>query len=619
MPGPDHTLAPVPEVLRSRGHQFTLDFRQSLAYTLAWTAMARAYDHLTHHGPFPATNAGEAPNATALLRALPEQLAQLLFNAIVGRDGSDTSIRTLSMITDHYDYEYGLIIDVAAGTIDLDRAFDAATRTRHHRDALDSCRELTALRAATAVLDPTCDGFSRSLAVPATHRQYVRLRDQLLAHRTVTEDQRRTVLFLLAYLCGNTAHLDLLTDTPVLLGPDDEIKAVLRDALVAAAEPDDDWDHRPSDILHKKSFLTAAALLSGPDLHEVTSRRNAILTRSGAEFEPLWPDHLNRNTLDASLRDLARSLNYLHSGCARLHDRPVGVVGEDLAVEFADDIARLTQLRATVNAVLDHPDLLAIEQIHLAHVVEGLDLGQPVPELILVGEHSKRAADRSRDNDAEFGTRLQSGERLVSALALNGIHVDFPTGPNSGDLSRAVETIAYHLVHVSDGCRIDQDKFRDYRRAMETLHSCCGAELNKAARSDISATVLAALQTALLRGDERRARDHAWDTRIEDAAETTPCTTPSSAATDNGIGDNHGREQLGLTPEHTQVCPAAPLRRAKDLIPTASDPAPRRIGGSATTDVVWAHGQILVTSDTGRPLILLHTDPFEILTDTTND
>ncbi|WP_109523353.1 MULTISPECIES: hypothetical protein [Nocardia] len=614
MPEPDHTVTPVPEVLRSRGHHLALDFRQGLAYTLAWTAMARAYDHLTHHGPFPATNVGEAP--TAVLRALPEQLAQLLFNAIIGRDGSDTSTRTLSMITDHYDCEYGLIIDVTAGIIDVDRTFDAATRTRHHHDALDSCRELTALRAATAVLDPTCDGFSRSLAIPRTHRQYVRLRDQLLAHSSITEAQRRTALFLLAYLCGNTAHLDLLTDTPVLLSPDFEIKAVLRDALVAAAEPDDDWDHRPSDILHKKPFLTAAALLSRPDRREVTSRRNAILTRSGAEFEPLWPEHLNRNTLHASLRDLAQSLNYLHSGCGRLYDR---TVGDDLAVEFADDIAHLTQLRATVNAVLDHPDLLAIEQIHLAHVVEGFDLGQPPPELILVGEHSKRAADRSRDTDAEFGTRLQSGERLVSALALNGIHVDFPLGPNSGDFSRAVETIAGHLVLVSDGCRIGPDELRDYSLAADTFHRFCAAELNQVARSDISATVLAALQTALLRGDERRARDHAWDTRIEDAAETTPCTTPSSAATDNGIGDIHGRERLGPAPEHTPVCPAAPLRRSRDVIPTASDPAPRRIGGSATKDVVWVHGQILVTSDTGRPLPLLHTDPFEILTDTTND
>ncbi|MEV0297085.1 hypothetical protein [Nocardia sp. NPDC050710] len=563
---PNHTPALVPPILQSRGHRFTTDFRQRLAYTLAWTTLARAYDHLTHHGPVTATGVVEAISETEVTDAVPEHLAELLFQAVIGRDGTDTTARTLAAIIEHYHREYGLLIDVDAGIIDVDDAVDATARTLHHRDGLASCRELAALRAATQVLQlSACPHFfSTSLAIPSTRRQYDWLHDRLLALGAVTEAQCRTALFVLAYLTGQTAHLDLIADTPVLLSSAEEVKAVLRDTLIQAAEPGDGWGHRPRDVLREQWFLASVTLLPGPDQHAVTSRREAILTRARTDFEPLWPSHLNREALTESVLDFARSLTSVERHCDDLFDRPVSN-REDLATDLAEDIAHLTERRANVHAVLAHPDLLAIEQAHLAHISASVDLGEPLPELILVGEHSKRAADRSRDTDAELGTCHQGGQRLASALAQHGLHIDVPVGPKSDELGQAVDTIDYHLLLLANGSPIDQNRLRDYSHAIDTLDRVQRAEgLTDAARSGIGGALRAAIQTALLHGEEHRDRVHAWDTRIKEAAETRPSTAPPDcASTESGIGDVPDLEQPVPAPEHTLVCPAGPHHRSE--------------------------------------------------------
>ncbi|WP_433678793.1 hypothetical protein [Nocardia sp. CA-119907] len=568
--------------------------RQQMAYLLVWAALHRA--SLLAADNNPRDRVGDAENEAAQARQLvtspaPREHAAALGHTVarhaivqreyvnaltaIGRHHVDLGSvvdgvgaaelaaarsrqhdfeRTRAAVAtfvEHYRSEYGLLIDVDSAVIGIDPSFDAEADQHRREGATQWNRERAAIAAACSILDrieltDTDKALARAqLVIPRSRTE----RDQIwadLADLGIAEHHCTTVLFVMDYLCGRTADVDLIGETPVLLDPGEEIKGAIRDTLHTGADPRY-WDIgvAPEDALSGIAFEDTLSLLVAPDQHRVRAGRDAILSGAG-DSVPLWPEYVNRDALDQQLRIYSAWVEIAHGYAKRVLDRPDELAEDARAVQGLHDLLDgLGAQRATLRAHLqDGFGLLPIEAQHIEHTLDELDLGDTVlPEMLLVGELHKR--DRDLHRYAHLPIELASTARgqMIAVLEDAGVPIfahDADHEPPPWDDSVPVHTISSHIEQLARGAsngghHSEQEFEYALGKLVSTLETAGGDTTVCAA---LGAMVRGYVRSAQFHGAEMQERRVDWHSHITEIVRTRDLGTLAGSDAD----PNHARD-----------------------------------------------------------------------------
>ncbi|WP_433206695.1 hypothetical protein ACQP1G_20525 [Nocardia sp. CA-107356] len=454
----------------------------------------------------------------------------------------------VAIFVEHYRSEYGLLIDVDAAVIGIDPSFDAEADQHRREGATQWNRERAAISAALGILDrieltDTDKARARArLVIPRSRTE----RDQMwadLADLGIAEHHCTTVLFVMDYLCGGTADIDLIGETPVLLDPGEEIKGAIRDTLHTAADPRS-WDigYAPEDALSGTAFEHDLSMLVLPDQHRVRARRDAILSGE-AESEPLWPEYVNRDALDQQLRTYSRGLEIAHGYARQVLDRP-DTLAERGVQGLHDLIDDLGAQRATIHAHLqDGYGLLPIEAQHIEHILDELDLGDTVlPEMRLVGERHKRDRDLHRYDHLPIELATTARLQMIAVLEDAGVPI-FAYDPNHElrpwDDSAPVHTISSHIEQLAHGASNGHHSEQEFEYALGKLVSTletAGGDTTVCAA--LGSMIRGYVRSAQFHGAEIRERRSDWHSRTTEIVRTRDLGSLAGSEVD----PNHARD-----------------------------------------------------------------------------
>ncbi|WP_327119003.1 hypothetical protein OHB12_12145 [Nocardia sp. NBC_01730] len=443
-----------------------------------------------------------------------EDLALAWERAIVWEDSSDVAELALGDVLDRYRREYGLVIDLAAGTIAVDDHFDAP---RHQLDlsrATSSRRIEAAVEAATGVVDTAGlteadtvaarNAVSRWASVVSTggdpEEPGNRLGTQLAA-TGLNESDRASIEFVTGYL-GSTSKIDLAA-APMLVDPGDAIKAEIAGML-------EDIRDRPVFGRPRPNI----SWLLPQDRQLIRDRQAQITTGNSEHWLEVWPNHVDRPELIDSLHEYAAGVAEAHHYADYLAE----TTNPQIAAFVPSLISGLRHHRhALMRALRDGIGLLDIERALLTEVVAGLDLGEPIPELLLVDEQSKAAADLGRHHHRVELLRRDAEADLSATLTQADMPITSDNEHRAG--SAGLEDDLYELREagwrIAHGAKADSQPQRQYRSAARRIDErLTASRVPDRARTMLQTLINTQLDDADRLGRAQLERMSQWHDRI---------------------------------------------------------------------------------------------------------
>lgn len=299
-----------------------------------------------------------------------------------------------------------------------------------------------------------------------------------LADLNLSDTETRPVEFALAYLDGHVQDLDLLR-TPVLVDPAIAARGRVDTLLSKFAE-------------HGAAFAPAvvneSTALTPADQRRVRAATHHAL--KGQPIQRLWPTHIDRDQLAASLRTLART--------ARTHPDAVQPV------------------HAQVTALMAGEGLHRLERIRIGEFLADITAGRtPAASALLLDERSKQRLDIARCDQAGRDLAAHTTTQVESLLGQRY------TRP----LARTVTAISGDITWLSRGHH--SDSALSERRQLHDQHL---SRLNRGMRAEhlppdvrthVRAVLDIGIRTAGRYGRARTGRDQQWAQRIICPAATT--------------------------------------------------------------------------------------------------
>ncbi|WP_331758317.1 hypothetical protein OG225_40265 (plasmid) [Nocardia sp. NBC_01377] len=416
--------------------------RQQLSYLFVVAALREAFAALGAHRHVMAeaseqvrsARAAQAEARLARVRfdAAGEWVAHALGEAVLWSEHSPPAAEIVRDLTRHYREEHGLIIDVESGIVEVDPEFSSEVeQNRRLSMALDE-RQRRARTTAAAIVERYWPRLSEhvigALWVPVGRARRDRLRAQL-AERGIAELVCRTVVFVLAYLSGNTSDMSFLEEAPPLIDPGEEIKAALDSDLAQMSRPEQEWGFggAPDWTERYPWWESATALLRTPDRARTDAARTAAIQQSVA-VSALWPDHTDRAELGYLLTRYREQLDSLTTTAHHLVEQPATI--DDAAWDWVQDqLTGLRDTRESLDAVsVQNRGLLEIEQIRLRQALHVCDLGDIyVDDAVFVGSLYQRGRDQKR-----LSQRGEDWAELSAALINDAL---LEAGKDHGDLA----------------------------------------------------------------------------------------------------------------------------------------------------------------------------------------
>ncbi|WP_405183630.1 hypothetical protein OG225_40260 (plasmid) [Nocardia sp. NBC_01377] len=437
-----------------------------------------------------------------------EQAADQLRIALMWRDTSSVAARLVEDLVADYRVEEGLIIDVEAGTVDVDPAFDAPAQQKrraltvqhnHHLEAVFTA--LTLLRRSSESL-PT--GVESALVVPASRAKRVALTARL-RELGVGESDSKTAVFVLAYLSGETADLDYLVEAPTLIDPGEEIKPVVADALADLIRQVD------TPALDPDRWTALTGLLSPDDRELADTTRTATLTGTRLQPIPPWTDlNVDRRALSRRVREYRDQLRTAVSFGATVAASP-HIDDRDWEM-VQGHVAAMLSSRSWIEKDLAHSGLLGIEDTRLRHVMDLFDAGDiRADRLLFVSELALRETDLSLLNGRAERIATTGAAAITNAL-------DSLTAPENRTAATArpatldQESLTWQLSAIANGHPSSAQISAELTGEISKL-------LTESRASETTATVITSetkawLQQADGQGQQIVASSTAWSMRI---------------------------------------------------------------------------------------------------------
>lgn len=465
----------------------------------------------------------------------PMAAVQALADALVWHPNSEIATKHLRQLTYDYAEQWGVVVDADEFAVSIDPNFDAIDAQDHaeawrvwdrESAVMDfvSTMPLTATAKGAAMEAITAwRGIGISPADPRAHlRDEAARREQLsidLAAAKLTEPDRARVEFIVDYLRGNTADVDLL-DSPVIVDPGEETRGrVPRLLELFASNP-----KAAAAVGEEISVMTAA------DQERVRQAGKQIARGGEVDFR-LWPDHVDRYELGevfaeyaAGVGELRAEADYLASGGYSAEERErlgaydIPGVGD----ETGDRITRLTQQREQLRATIHTSKGLApVERAQLAAVLVDIDAGairghKQLPELLFADERTKSDADVNRVAVPASRLSAATGEAITQRIEASGVE---PQDWDAQRLNGAVSSVGDALYTVACGAR-GNGGIEHERKSYADKRARLGKELVKAGVSEAARTEIRELLDERARqagelGKTAAQREQQWKTKLD--------------------------------------------------------------------------------------------------------
>ncbi|WP_280406620.1 toprim domain-containing protein [Nocardia carnea] len=342
------------------------------------------------------------------------------------------------------------------------RAAEERTRKAHDRmvqavaatEGLDeSVREqlYADIRSWSSSPNPkTLDELGKKLAaakVPERVRDQIRFTAVYLAPHTAERDEDRDRRA--PSLTGT--HLLRAMDAP-LVDPGEETKARIDQMLIAYQD-----QLRAGMVTDRTrgALGKAVALLTPEDQKIARDRGVEIRKDPTGKFEPLWPDHVDRDELTTTVQ--------MYASLRPQADRAVVTAGDYNAGEAAglrESAAKYR--RKIVSALTEGQGLHDLERDQLACVLRDVDAGQSPPPMLWADDRNAAAHDFERaDILARETTRIH--RKQLDEILSTGFVDPHAVRAVRGDIERVMED----QVHLASG----RMSYRDYgeRESQERL------------------------------------------------------------------------------------------------------------------------------------------------------
>ncbi|MBV7708202.1 hypothetical protein NOVA_36050 [Nocardia nova] len=310
----------------------------------------------------------------------------------------------------------------------------------------------------------------------------------------------------------------------------------------------------------------AISVMTEKDQTIARERGKAIRSNPAAQFKPVWPDHVNREDLAATV--------YAYAALAPMVEaRALGGEGTDVdATWAAAQRDRVTVMRAQIDrAIKSGKGLHAIERDQLRAVLVDVEAGKTVaPDLLLADDRSVAAFDRDRSDDIARQTaayhRRDVEEILSAAPAAQGIARQV-----SEDLTRVVTAhTALAAGHTSLG---DYEETRADERLLAGL---AAVGVPEPVRNQVRNHLDQAREDCAITGKQARRIQERWAGRREQVeAERNP-GPPAYDSPERLALLDHNLRQAGLTEDQRAQRLAAAAGRAKPPSEAVKPPAPEQ-------------------------------------------
>jgi hypothetical protein len=478
-------------------------------------------------------------------------------------------VSVVERLVHHYRVEEGLILDVEAGTVEVDPDFDAggAQQRRHlmvehdhHVRAIDTALNLL---GQSAPLPP--NSVESALVVPATRADRGALEQRLRALE-VSESDSKTAVFVLAYLSGNTADLDCVEEVPVLIDPAEELKPVVAGRLAELQSVG--WVDSG-----RGQWERITQLLNPGDRALADTARSQALAHTGAPAAVLWDTHIDRVELAELVWDYRDQLRTMVTAgeqlaaSAVLDDRDWDMIGAG--------VAQLRHTREMIEAVAAHPDntLLGIENSRLRHVLDTFDLGDTRTDRILfVGEFAMQQTDVARHYGR--GERIAAtGAAAITDVLQSTVANRAPAllHPDSEAVDIADQYSTYlRLTEIARGRPSDPHAAAEMISGVWKYLDDAGASAEEAIV--VSSEVRAWVRAAEDQGRQVISRQAQWTQRITVACQGREDATLRFAPRDLGAPQPQITVEQRAIHNHTVILDALPYMDRRAHSPAVAEP-----------------------------------------------
>ncbi|MFG3525077.1 hypothetical protein ACGF5S_32800 [Nocardia nova] len=310
----------------------------------------------------------------------------------------------------------------------------------------------------------------------------------------------------------------------------------------------------------------AISVMNEKDQTIARERGKAIRSNPAGQFKPVWPDHVNREDLAATV--------YAYAALAPMVEaRALSGEGTDVdATWAAAQKDRVTTMRAQIDrAIKSGKGLHAVERDQLRAVLVDVEAGKTVaPDLLLADDRSVAAFDRDRSDDIARQTaayhRRDVEEILAAAPAAQGIARQV-----SEDLTRVVTAhTALAAGHTSLG---DYEETRADERLLAGL---AAVGVPEPVRNQVRNHLDQAREDCAITGKQARRIQDRWATRREQVEAQRNPGPPTYDSPERLALLDHNLRQAGLTEDQRAQRLAAAAGRAKPPSEAVKPPTPEQ-------------------------------------------
>jgi len=310
----------------------------------------------------------------------------------------------------------------------------------------------------------------------------------------------------------------------------------------------------------------AISVMTEDDQAKARERGKEIRKNPAAERKPLWPDHVNRDDLAATVRAYAALAPVVES-------RALSGEGTDVDATWAEaQKDRATAMRAQIDrAIKSGKGLHDLERDQLRAVIVDIEAGKTaVPDLLLADDRSAAVIDRERSDEIARDSARYHRHELEEILRGAGA----PTG-----VARHVREDISRVVTEHTQLAAGRTNLRDYEAtgADERLLSALTVHgVPEPVRNQVRNKLTEARDNCASTGQQAHWIQDRWAGRREKVAVDRNPGPPAYDSPEYRALQEHNLRQAGLDEDEVRQCLAAEKGRAKPPEAAVNPPAPEQ-------------------------------------------
>ncbi|MBF6138278.1 toprim domain-containing protein [Nocardia otitidiscaviarum] len=504
-----------------------------------------------------------------------DQIARAVADAAGWIEDSEIAQKALAELRTHVQDRYGVRLDAATGQVvteqevspelsatlaglDADRAAGARLRTAQDR--------MVTLVAGEDLDQSVKEELYADIEQWRTNPTTTSLQalTKKLADKGVGEPVRTRVRFVATYLGvpglevtpGEAPVLPMAVSPTTelrkmggpLVDPGEEAKPRV-DRLMEAYQ--DRLRVGMSTVSVRERLATELAVLTPEDRELARARGNAIRSNPAGEFARLWPDHVDRDELAATVRTYATMAPQAEAAAVR-----AGSLDDVTATKMRTYAAQ--HKAAITKAIKDAPNLHPLEKDQLRAVLRDVEAGgHRTPEMLFVDDRSAAALDADRATRIAHDTAHAHRRQVEQLLDTNAV----PRGTarrTREDLTRVMDgqaALASGRASLGD---YEQTGVRD-----RFLTALGAAGVGEPMRNRVAAHLdLAASEAASVGKQSHRIADR-WAERREEVAAARAPEKPAYDSPEYRADREAALAAAGLDPDQIAQHMAAAAGHAK--------------------------------------------------------